>query len=214
MKKFKCADKSKSKGQKGILTLDFIFSMTAVYSIAMVFVLLALTLMMSTVVQYISFSMARAHMSGDISFDEQNLATTIQRDKLLATDLGAFIKTTDEGWFKVEYTEGEYAFTNVDSEWSGSGGTSRQRAYGVKIKYTSNILKNFRLPMIGSPSDGANDDFASANIFSFLYREPTTEECLNFNNSRWQVLRTRFQDIGSMPNLLFDNSGAQADNGC
>jgi len=206
--------KKKIKNQKGILTLDFIFSMTAVYSIAMVFVLLALTLMMSTVVQYISFSMARAHISGDVSIDAQRAATKQQFDKLLATDLGAFIKTNDEGWFKVEYTEGDYAYSDVDSEWTGSGGTSRQEAYGVKIKYTSNIIKNFRLPLIGSPSDGGGDDFGSANIFSFLYREPSTEECLNFNDSRWPALRARFPNINSMPNVLTGTSGAQADNGC
>ena len=206
--------KRNKKKQKGILTLDFIFSMMAVYAISMVFILLALTLMMSTVVQYMSFSMSRSHISGDISINDQQAAAQENLDELLGTYLGKFIKTNDEGWFKVETDSEGQSFSNVEDNWGGDGGSSRQKSYGIKIVYTSNILKNAKLPLIGSPSDGATGEFGSANIFSFLYRQPTAEECLNFNSARWNALIQRFPDINSMPNLSNGANGAQADNGC
>jgi len=198
--------------QKGILTLDFIFSMTAVYAISMLFILLAITLVMSTVVQYISFSMARSHISGDLTVEAQQDAVQEKMTQLLG-DYDKWIKVTDEGWFKVETTGRAGAFS-ADSNWGGSSGASRQRSYGVAIRYTSNILKNIKLPLLGSPGDGATDDFGSANIFSFMYRHPTTEECLNFNSARWQSLAPRFNGLGGMPNLDTSVNGDQADNGC
>jgi len=199
--------------QKGILTLDFIFALTAVYAISMVFILLALTLMMSTVVQYMSFSMARSHISGDISIEDQQDAVQEKLDQLLGTYLGKFIKTNDEGWFKIE-TPASASDLIDDPGWGGNGGSERQRPYGVGIRYTSLILKNIRLPLLGSPGDQATGDFASANIYSFMYRQPSTEECLSFNRERWQIIRQRFDGLDSMPNILSDDSGAQADNGC
>jgi hypothetical protein len=213
-KNFKNKNKNKKK-QKGILTLDFIFSLTAVYSISMVFILLAITLMMSTVVQYMSFSMARSHISGDITVGDQQDAVQEKLDQLLGTYLGKFIKTNDEGWFKIAAESEAKPFDNIQDSWSGDAGSSRQRSYGIKIVYTSNILKNIKLPLIGSPSDGATGDgFAQGNIFSFLYRQPSTEECLNFNRARWKALQQRFQGLTGMPNFADDDSGAQADNGC
>ncbi len=85
----------------------------------------------------------------------------------------------------------------------------------MKLKYTSHLLKNFKLPLLGSPSDGATGEFGEAGIYSFLYREPTTTECLEFNNARWNVLKERFPQITTMPGFSDSkNYGAEADNGC
>lgn len=214
-KKKKRLEKKNKQKQKGILSLDFIFAFTALYSISMVFALLAITLMMSTVVQYMSFSMARAHISADLDLDEQQLAVENKLAELLGTYLGTFIKENDESWFQIE-TSSEAATVLEDPGWGGAGdsGGIRQRPYGVSIRFTSLLLKNVRLPILGSPSDGANDDFGSANIYSFLYRQPTTQECQLFNQARWRGVMERFPNIGSMPNILNDDSGSQADNGC
>ena len=47
-----------------------------------------------------------------------------------------------------------------------------------------------------------------------VYREPSTEECLNFNRARWTVLRQRFPGLGSMPNVSGGEEGIEGDNGC
>ena len=79
-----CARKNykKRKKQKGILSLDFIFSFAALYSISMVFALLAITLMMSTVTQYIAYSMSRAHISADLDIGEQQAAVETKLNEL------------------------------------------------------------------------------------------------------------------------------------
>lgn len=200
------------KKEKGILTLDFIFSIMMVYAISMVFVLLAFTLMFSTIVQYMAFSMSRAHISGQISIEQQQLAIEERFEILQGTYLGKLIKTTDEGWFKVE--PGGAAGVKMDLDQTGGGG-GNQQGYGVVIRYTSNILKNFKLPILGSPSDGATGDFAVANIYSFLYREPTTQECIKFNKARWRMIKERFPTVSTLPGVSdSDDHGASADNGC
>ncbi len=195
------------RNQEGILTLDFIFSIMAMYAISMVFALLAVTLMFSTVSQYVAFSMSRAHISGHISIDDQQLAMEEQRKKIMSSPIfKKLLKPTKGSWFQLE-TQG-FAREHFGLE------NSSYKAYGVKLKFTSHLLKNFRLPLLGSPSDGATGDFGEANIYSFLYREPTVEECLNFNKARWTVLKERFPYIKNMPGFVDQDYGAEADNGC
>ncbi len=211
--KYRSKRKNKERAtEKGILTLDFIFSIMAVYAISMVFTLLAFTLMFSSVVQYMAFSMSRAHISGQISIIQQQEAVEERFQILQDTYLGKLIKTNDEGWFKVE-TNGA-AREMFDLSTTDDGGR-RQKAYGVSLRYTSNILKNFKLPLLGSPGDGAVGDFGVANIFSFLYREPSTEECLQFNRTRWNVIQERFPNLSTMPGFSSGGDhGASSDNGC
>ncbi len=196
------------KDQEGILTLDFIFSIMAMYTISMVFALLAVTLMFSTVSQYVAFSMSRAHISGQISINDQQEAMQRQMEKIMNKPLfKKLLKQTKGGWFQLE-SQGS-ARDHFDLTRS-----SIHRAYGVKLKYTSYLLKNFKLPLLGNISDGATGQFGEANIYSFLYREPTTEECLAFNKARWSVLKERFPQIKTMPNFMDQDYGAAADNGC
>jgi len=206
--------KIKDKKEKGFLTLDFIFSILAIYSISMVFVLLAMTLMFSTITQYVSFSVSRAHISGHIDRVRQQQVAGLQYQNIMSQPgLSALLKMTDGGWFKVELQDP--IGRNVIDEFPGDSGSSNQIGYGVQIRYTSNILKNFSLPLIGSPSDGAEDGFGSANISSFLYRESTTVECINFNKSRWKVLEEKFPQITVMPQYDSGKAyGDSADNGC
>ena len=205
--------KKKSKNEKGILSLDFIFSFMAVYAISMVFTLLSVTLMMSDVVQYISYSMARAHISGDVNIDEQKIASEEKLNELLGTYLGVLIKREgdEEAFFTIE-PNADPDLVLEDTGWSGGG--ARQRPYGMRIRYISNVLRDARIPILGSPSDGGDEDFGTANIYSFLYREPSTEECLNFNRARWNVIQQRFSNLRDMPNVPNGEFGADADNGC
>ncbi len=123
-----------------------------------------------------------------------------------------FLKTSKGKWFQLEM-QGP-AGEHFDLSSTDEGG-KRQMAYGVKLKYTSHILKNFKLPLLGNPSDGATGDFGTANVYSFLYREPTTTECLEFNNARWSALKDRFPQITTMPGFSDSkNYGSEADNGC
>lgn len=203
--------RSSQKKQKGILTLDFLFSFMATYTIAMVFGMLSLSLMMIEVSQYISFSMARAHISGDTDIELQRLAASDQYETLVAK-YKPFIKVSSQGWFKIQALNDGPALMQ-DFSWSGEGGNV-QRSYGVGIKLTANILKKAKFPFLGSPGDGSSGDFGETTVYSFLYREPTTEECLNFNRSRWKAIESRFSRLNSEFSIDGDQFGEMADNGC
>jgi hypothetical protein len=205
--------KKKLKPEAGILSLDFIFSLTAVYAVSLVFCLLSLTLMFSSVAQYVTFSIARAHSSGDIDLNAQQEAGVFQKEKILGSYLGRFLRENEGGWFRFVTTGLSQEHTAYD--WSGSVGGARQSPYGVGARFTSNLIRDFRVPLLGSPGDGADDDFGSADVYSFLYREPSTEECLNFNRTRFEVILERFPDLSSMPDFVNSGDiGAEADNGC
>lgn len=204
-------NRNKNPSEEGILTLDFIFSVMAVYAISMVFALLAFTLMFSSVVQYMAFSISRAHISGHMSPTEQQQAGMDRKAYLMTKYYNKFIKESDDGWFKIQ-TDG--AANTYFSLSSAAAGSDRQKAYGVKVIFTANLLKKFKFPLLGSPSDGADDTFGVANIYSFLYREPSTQECLEFNKARWSVIRDRFPQITTMPGFVDKEYGAEADNGC
>lgn len=196
-----------NKKESGILTLDFVFSVAVMFSISMVFALMALTLMMSSVAQYITFTTNRAHIAGHVGFINQFEAADAKFNNIVGK-LSPLFKVSDKGWFKVEMSGGPIGPADFDPP------NARQKKYGFVVRYTSNIIKNAKLPIIGNPSDGSStSNFGSANLNAYMYREPTSEECLQFNANRWKKILSRFPNLSG----LTDDStphGASADNGC
>lgn len=208
MKNFKAKKnhKESSKQQSGILTLDFVFSVAIMFSISMVFALMALTLMMSSVAQYVAFTTNRAHIAGHNGIINQYEAADNKFNNIVGK-LAPLFKVSDQGWFKVE-KQGPIGPVDFDPP------NPNQKKYGYFIRYTSNIIKNAKLPIIGNPSDGAaTDNFGSGLLKAYMYREPSAQECLQFNAERWKRILSRFPDLSG----LTDDSnpyGAAADNGC
>ena len=63
------------KNQKGVLTIDFIFSFTMVLGLFQIFYVLSYTLMVAHLTQYITFSSARLFFAGHIKrVDQKRLA--------------------------------------------------------------------------------------------------------------------------------------------
>ena len=200
-----CKTLYKKKKQSGILSLDFVFSVAIMFSISMVFALMALTLMMSSVAQYIAFTTSRAHLSGHNGIINQYEAADAKFNNIVGK-LSPLFKVSDEGWFKVEKI-GPIGPADFDPPTS-------QKKYGYMIKYTSIILKNAKLPILGNPSDGAQSDtFGSGYLKAYMYREPSSQECMQFNQTRWKKIFSRFPDLGTLTDDS-DPHGASADNGC
>ena len=195
----------REKKNKGILTLDFIFSFLVMYGISMVFGLMAFTLMMSSVAQYITFATNRVHISGHIDIDRQEEVGFRKFEKLVS-DLSPFFGTESQSWFQVQINEPK---TPQDF-----GNTANQWKYGFTLDYTANIMKNARFPIIGGPGDGnGGNNFGSAVLKAYMYREPTTEECLQFNNARWEKILERFSNLGGYISGS-EAYGSSPDNGC
>jgi len=196
--------KKNKKKSKGMLTLDFIFSFFVTWGMVMVFLLMSFTLIMSSVSQYIIFATNRAHISGHVNVDQQDLMATTKFENL-AGSFGSLLSTGTESWYRAEIELPETPAPALGP---------RQVAYGYKLNFTATILQNAEFPIIGGPgSDSGDANFGRATLKAYMYREPTTTECLNFNRGRWEKILDRFQNLG--PYITgSDPYGASADNGC
>ncbi len=201
--------KKRFQNQGGILTIDFLFSTIVVFAISMVFAVMSITLMFSSVAQYVLFSSARAKASAHISEDEQLQMADDKFAELVQDKLKQFF--VDNEWFELR----KINFHVDDVEDASTNPIRGRKFYGVSALYVSKIL-DFRVPMIGNTTDGLGDDEFSATMSAFIYREPSTQECLNFNREKWRVLSSQFPELNSGAFSL--NTGAsygeEADNGC
>ena len=196
--------KKKRKNSNGILTLDFIFSFLTMYGISMVFGLMAFTLMMSSVAQYIIFATNRAHISAHVNKNKQ-LEMGDRKFERLVSSLSPFFGTTSQSWFQVQLRAPDDSPPSLKS----------QKAYGYKLNYTANVMKNARFPIIGGPGDSTQEgNFGRATLKAYMYREPTTEECIRFNRKRWEKILKRFSNLGGGYIRGSDAYGSSSDNGC
>ena len=198
--------KKKQSKNRGILTLDFIFSFLVMYGIAMVFALMAMTLMMSSVAQYITFATNRAHISGHVSEDLQR-DMGVRKFESLVSSLGPFFGTNQQSYFRLQIN-----LPQAPQDFSGN--TANLVKYGFNVDYTATILRNARFPIIGGPGDGVNNSFGRATLKAYMYREPTTDECRAFNDARWEKIQQRFPNLNGSYISGSDAYGSSPDNGC
>lgn len=171
----------------------------------MVFLLMSFTLMMSTVSQYIIFATNRAHISGHVNFDEQ-ARMGVTKFEILSQSFGNLVGRGERSWFRVELAE--------DPPEPPRPLGQVQAAYGYRLNFTARVLQNAQFPIIGGPGDAASgDSFGRATLKAYMYREPSSEECLNFNRGRWEKILDRFINLQPYINGS-DSFGSSADNGC
>lgn len=195
----------KHKSQEdGVLTLDFIFSSLAIYGISMVFAMLGLSLMMAEVSQYILYASARAQASSHIDEGRQRQMAQRKFDELVNQSRLSFLFVDNE-WYKLENLQ------TIDQPDPASE-TGRVKFFGVGARYTSQVL-DFRVPLLGRTSTGLQDGDAGffSDMTAFIYREPSVEECLLFNESRWPEIQKLFPELQAPQG---GNHGETADNGC
>ena len=198
--------KQNDKNNKGLLTIDFIFSFLVVWGLFMAFLLMSFTLMMSSVAQYVVFATNRSHISGHISTDKQDEMGTRKFEDLIDA-LRPMVSTGTQSWFRFELED-------PDPGPPQQLGSQNQRKYGFKINYTATVARETSFPIVGGPGDGSvGANFGRATVKAYMYREPTTSECLEFNEARWEKILDRFQNLPSYINGS-DTFGSSADNGC
>lgn len=195
----------KKNSSRGVLTLDFIFSFLVMYGLSSVFALMAMTLMMSSIAQYITFAANRAHISGHIDENRQR-EMGVRKFEQLVGQLAPFFGTNTQSWFQVQINEPDppQPFGNQANQWK----------YGFTVDYTANIMKNASFPIIGGPGDGdGGANFGTARLKAYMYREPSTDECIQFNRQRWEKILSRFTNLGGYISGS-DAYGSSPDNGC
>lgn len=199
--------KSKTlKKQKGILTIDFIFSFMMVMGLFQLFYVLTYTFMVAHLTQYITFASARMFFAGHMDVQSQEaLAQRKFNDLTQNTPMAAFYRRA----FSVSNFEAR-EFTEIPAP-----APERQKFVGVRVNFISRIL-DFNVPLLGRTSSELRGQNFSADFSSYLYREPTSSECFRFIEGRAEAILNLNGKYNEAQGFGFTRNavGIFADNGC
>ena len=206
------------QNSRGIMTAEFIFSITLCAGLCVLLFALNFSLSMAEVAQYIAFSAARAHAAGHVDQEKQE---QLAKDKFAELTnhkvLKTFFTPAGANWFKLSALDvrgGGVSQKSFDDFYPAySNGDQRIPQVGVRFSFSPALL-NIKIAFLGSTAEDPDQGF-SANISGLLIREPTQKECWELQVKRRYSaildLDQRFKELGS--------SGANKyvpmeDNGC
>lgn len=197
--------KSLLKSQSGLITIDFIFASILVGGFFAILFSLMLTLSVVEVTQYITFATARVYHGGHWSKEKQEELANTKFQQLIEDPVVAPL--FKNGWFELTGGPGIQDWNELyqQTEEDDSG-----NFIGSRVQLAAKIME-FRIPLIGETSDLENA--FSANVASYLNREPTSMECYEFMSAE-----NRFEAIKNL-DATYRNSNVRdyvvmEDNGC
>lgn len=158
------------------------FSSILVGAMFMACFALCFTLSMAEVAQYISFSTARAYFAGHVSQSAQRDAGLLKYQQLASRQPFRSLFFKPGGFFALP---SQPLLGDFNSEYPQPGADSDSYV-GARIKFRANILE-FRVPIWGSVEAPDGDGF-SADVSTYLMREPSSDECMN----NWNAADGRF----------------------
>lgn len=175
--------------QQGSLAIDFLFAFILIFGFTTILLSLSLTLTAVEMTQYLTFSSARAYFASHLRQEDQGLAARKKYTQLLGTDGYSFL--AQGTWFAIfpEPFVGNAAESPELEAYQQEGGNPN-RFEGAVTYFTARIL-SYSSPFFGSTDpegDGTGSRF-STHIGSYLGREPSVEECRQFNEQRWAKIR-------------------------
>ncbi len=162
--------------------MDFVVSSTMIVMSATILMCVAVAFTYVEVLQYVSFSGARAYFAGDVTPAAQKL----NAQNKLAALLGSLpvLKEKDNAWITVTAGTGK-----VDNFKGSYGSSAMERPFhsGVEINFELAILK-FKIPFVGGAIDYNGEEVPSPTVASLLGREPSFEECRQLLSRALSVL--------------------------
>lgn len=175
------------RNQRGMITVDFIFAMVLILGMSGLMFALTMSLSVAAVTQYIVFASSRNYLVGHINLQKQEERARLKYQELINNDV--FKPFYKNGWFQVsaEPTLGDHVRIVPEYE-AATGG--KNKFWGAGTTFVAKIL-DFRLPFYGSTvpdGDGTGSGFTT-RLGSYLGREPTTQECIDFTAARWNAIR-------------------------
>ena len=196
------------QNEKGILTLDFVFAFVIIMGFVGILFSFAMTFSVVEVVQYISFASARNYSLAHLEIVNQEKRAMAKYNELKSNRILAPLFTN--GWFDLKNPKPGYLNEkNKYGEGSNDSNGIFDTFHGFRVEFDAPILyKN--IPLLGATAK-SSEDF-TANIQSFLMREPTFNECRNdFINLRGR----KMTDILKYPEKITEGyHKGMMDNGC
>jgi len=197
----KTKKKQKILGSKGSLTVQFLLGFTIVFVFLGLFFAISATLVVSSITQYITFSSARVLFLAHEDKGKQIKAAKDKYRDLLAKFPGLGSKKM----FEVsDINNLGLGFNNSFDQ----GGGEPKLFYGVWTEFNPKILE---INTMWGDS-GKDSNWFKTNIGSYLGREPSKEDCKNFNKNRWGWIKNKMKNLSSFN--ITDNYIPYSDNGC
>lgn len=202
------------KSQRGVLTLDFLFAFVLIMGFSTILFALSLTLTVAEITQYVTYAAARNYAPAHVSEERQRqMATLKYRELLTHSELQPFYVN---GWFQVDAEPDVGDITKIFPEYAGDGAVTNN-FIGAGTTFIARMLE-FNVPFYGSTAsdgDGAGGGFKTY-LASYLGREVSTNECLQFMQQRWSYIRNLPATAGAQPYSVAPNQGyvSYEDNGC
>lgn len=203
------------KKQNGMISLDFLFAFVLVMTFGSILFALSFTLSIADITQYVTYSAARNYAPSHLNQSRQESIALQKYNELINHPVLKRIYTN--GWYQIEFPPVIGDVSQAIPEYQQPGG-SPNKFIGVGTSFIARVLE-FSVPFFGSTnpeSDGTGASF-STFIGSYLGRESTTEECLQFTSQRWNAIRNIPQTSGAAPySTNTSNNGyfTYDDNGC
>jgi hypothetical protein len=156
---------------------------------------LTYTLLVVETLQYVTFSISRAHMASHQNPERQKESGQKKYRDIFQKDT-AIARIFRSSWFEIG-SERELFFRqgasasesdqpqDFSSDLGGNGSNSHQRFQGVSLRFLPRIL-NFRSPLLGTANPEDEASFFQTHLNALLIRESSQSECRTFFRQRGQ----------------------------
>lgn len=196
------------RNQRGILVVDFMFSMVLILGLCGLLFVLSFTMSVASMTQYVTFATARNYTTAHITQALQVERANAKYNELVSNPVLKPLYTN--GWFAVDARPGVGDHTKLIKGFEeASQGVNK--FWGAGTSFTAKVLA-FSIPFFGSttPDGDESGEGFKTYLGSYLGREPTTEECLNFTNNRWNTIKGLGPGYGTNGGTYYP----QTDDGC
>ncbi len=197
--------------RRGTLTIQFVLGFALILGFVGLFWIMTFTLAMSSITQYITFASARNLFLSSKDIHSQR----VQANNVYQGLKGKFSSPPFFGNDTIKISD-DIINTRGLNRLDFPSAVPPNLFYGVWTEFNPKILT--LKPYFGDVEEDA--DFFKTTIGSYLGREPTVEECENFDRGRWPAIKAVFESSPRPPGSPRLPSSATVppftifDNGC
>ncbi|PWU13673.1 MAG: hypothetical protein C5B49_14430 [Bdellovibrio sp.] len=176
--------------ERGFIIPDFIFSILLASALGVLMFSVSYSLAVVEITQYVSYSIARAHLAGNKSSAAQKQKAMAKYNSLV-NSRSSLSQIYKNGWFEAARPDirggpsADGQTFNRDLA-GGSDKPSRNWFIGVSIPLNIKLLQ-LQLPLLGDSAPNHPNGFLT-HISSMLIREVSEDECRKFMTSRGDAL--------------------------
>jgi hypothetical protein len=202
------------RNEKGIITIDFIFAIVLIFGFTMLLFKMMFTLCVASMTQYITFAAARNYVAAHVTPEMQGLRAIAKYKELINSK--EFAPLYRNGWYRIDNVPKVGDISVIMPGYQQDADYPNQ-FIGVATNFNARVL-DFQIPFFGSTvpdGDGSGSGFTTF-MGSYLGREVSTSECLEFVENRWRAIRALTVKSGAAYSEGSPESGymPMADDGC